>query len=131
MIIRSSCTVPVILVFMYCTRYSCLHVQYPLLLSSCTVPVILVFMYCTRYYCLHVLYPLLLSSCTVPVIIVFMYSTRYYCKILTKLQFYSHSKKYSNIFHDNRPGGSRVVPCGQTDTHDEVNSVFSQFCKGT
>jgi hypothetical protein len=25
-------------------------------------------------------------------------------------------------------GEYRVVPCGQTDGHDEANSRFSQFC---
>ena len=25
--------------------------------------------------------------------------------------------------------GSRVVPCGQTDRHDEANSRFSEFCE--
>ena len=38
------------------------------------------------------------------------------------------SKKYSNIkFHVNPSSGSRVVPCGLTDRHDEANSRFSQF----
>jgi len=33
-------------------------------------------------------------------------------------------EKYSNIiFHDNQSRGSRVVPCGQMDTHDELNSL--------
>ena len=36
------------------------------------------------------------------------------------------SKKFSNIkFHENQASGSRVVPCGQTDRHDEANSSFS------
>jgi len=44
----------------------------------------------------------------------------------------------SNIkFHENPSSGSRVVPCGPTDTHmdkqgdklDEANRRFSQFCK--
>ena len=26
-------------------------------------------------------------------------------------------------------GGIRIVPCGQTDRHDEANSRFSQFCE--
>ena len=47
-------------------------------------------------------------------------------------------RKYSNIkFHENPPGGSRVVPCEQTggqtdrqtDRNDEANTVFSQFCE--
>jgi len=37
-------------------------------------------------------------------------------------------EKYSNnIFHENPSSGSRVVPCGQTDRHDEANSRFSQY----
>ena len=36
-------------------------------------------------------------------------------------------KKYSNTKFDGKPSsGSRVVPCGQTDGHDEANSRFSQ-----
>ena len=39
-------------------------------------------------------------------------------------------EKYSNIkFHEDLPSGSRVVPCGRTDRHDEANSRFSQFWK--
>jgi len=39
-------------------------------------------------------------------------------------------EKYSNIkFHKNPTSGSRVVPCGWTDRHDEANSLFSQFCE--
>jgi len=39
-------------------------------------------------------------------------------------------EKSSNIkFYANPYGGSRVVPCGQTDRHGEANSRFSQFCK--
>jgi len=30
-------------------------------------------------------------------------------------------------FHENPFSGSRVVSCGQTDRHDEVNSRFSRF----
>ena len=30
-------------------------------------------------------------------------------------------------FHENPFSGSRVVPCGQMDRHDEANSGFSQF----
>jgi hypothetical protein len=37
-------------------------------------------------------------------------------------------EKYSNIkFHENPSSGSRVVPCGRTDGHDEANSRFLQF----
>jgi len=39
-------------------------------------------------------------------------------------------EKYSNIkFQENPSSGSRVVPIGQTDEHDEANSRFSQFCE--
>jgi hypothetical protein len=49
-----------------------------------------------------------------------------------KLRYYSNTK-----FHDSPSSGSRVVPCGkrdrqtarQTDTNDEANSCFSQFCE--
>jgi len=38
--------------------------------------------------------------------------------------------KYSNIkFHENASSGSRVLPFGQTDRHDEANSRFSQVCE--
>jgi hypothetical protein len=41
-------------------------------------------------------------------------------------------EKFSNIeFHENPSAGSRAVPCGQTDKHDEANSRFSQFCERT
>jgi len=44
-----------------------------------------------------------------------------------KLEFYRQLfEKYSNIkFHENPSSGSPVVPCGQTDTHDEANNLFS------
>jgi hypothetical protein len=53
------------------------------------------------------------------------------CPIIIKLEFYQQSfEKYSNFkFHENPSSGSRVVPCGRTDGHDEVNSPFSQFCE--
>ena len=39
-------------------------------------------------------------------------------------------KKNSNIkFHENPSSGSRVVPCGQTDRHDDANSRFSQILR--
>jgi hypothetical protein len=39
-------------------------------------------------------------------------------------------EKYANIkFHENPSSWSRVVPCGETDRHDEANSRFSQFCE--
>jgi len=38
--------------------------------------------------------------------------------------------KSSNIkFHENQSSGSRVVPHGQTDRHDEANNHFSRFCE--
>ena len=38
--------------------------------------------------------------------------------------------EFSNIkFNENPSSGGRVVSCGQTDRHDEVNSRFSQFCE--
>ena len=36
-------------------------------------------------------------------------------------------KKNLNKFHESPPIGSRVVPSGQTDGHDEFNSRFSLF----
>jgi hypothetical protein len=37
-------------------------------------------------------------------------------------------EKYSNInLHENQFNGSRVVPCGQTDRHDEGNSRYCNF----
>jgi len=39
-------------------------------------------------------------------------------------------EKYTNIKFDKNPfSGSRVVPCGQTDRHDEANIRFSQLCE--
>jgi hypothetical protein len=44
--------------------------------------------------------------------------------------FWTDFQKYSGIkFSENPPSGSRVVPCGQTDIHDEANSRFPQFCE--
>jgi hypothetical protein len=59
----------------------------------------------------------------------FTWSTRYACQILIKLGFSRHIfEKCSNIkFHKTPSNGSRAVPCGQTDRHDEANSCFSQF----
>ena len=44
----------------------------------------------------------------------------------SELALYRQSfEKYSNVkFHENPSSGSRVVPCGQTDGHDEANSLF-------
>jgi len=53
------------------------------------------------------------SSCKVPFILV---------QFKWNLNFlHRFSKKSSNItFHGNPSGGSRLVPCGRTDGHDEV-----------
>ena len=62
-------------------------------------------------------------SCKVPVILVGFF--------LNKLEFSRRIfEKYKNVkFNENPSGGSRVVPCGQTDGgtngHDEDNSRFS------
>jgi hypothetical protein len=34
-------------------------------------------------------------------------------------------------FHENPSSGSRVVPCGRTDRHDETHCGFSQFFERT
>ena len=62
-----------------------------------------------------------------------MQSTRYSCQILMNVEFPRQIfEKYSHVkFHENPPSGSRVVPCGQTDRHDEANNRFSQFCERT
>jgi len=54
---------------------------------------------------------------------------RYCCQILMILEFSRHIfEKYPHIkFHENSSSGSRVVPCGRTDTHDEDNGRFCQF----
>jgi len=60
------------------------------------------------YACLHVKYPLFLSDFNEMWIL----------------------KKCSNTnFYVNMSGGSRVVPCGRTDRHDEADSRFSQFLR--
>jgi len=48
-------------------------------------------------------------------------------QILIKLEFSRQVfEKNTRIqFHDNAFSGSRDVPCGQTDGHDEANSRFS------
>ena len=48
-----------------------------------------------------------------------------------KLEFSRHifEKSSSIKFHQNPASGSRVVPCGRKDGHDEANSHFSQFCE--
>ena len=40
------------------------------------------------------------------------------------------SEKILNMkFQENPSSETRVVPCGQTDRHDEANSRVSQFCE--
>ena len=62
---------------------------------------------------------------------VFMGSTCYLCRLLKKLQFSRQVfEETSNIkFHQNHSSGSRVVPYGRTDGHNESNSRFSQLWK--
>ena len=57
-----------------------------------------------------------------------MLSARYSCQILTKLDLSRQIfEKYLNIkFHENPSGGSRVVPCGRTDT-TKLTVAFSYF----
>jgi len=56
-------------------------------------------------------------------------SYRYSCQILMKLEFSGQIlEKSSNIkLHKNPFSTSLVVPCGQTDRHDEASSRFSQY----
>jgi hypothetical protein len=49
-----------------------------------------------------------------------MQNTRCSCRILTTLKFSSTNVKIP----ENPPSGSRIVPCGQTDGHDEASSRF-------
>jgi hypothetical protein len=60
---------------------------------------------------------------------VFMYSTGYCYQIVMNLEVSRQIfDKYSHIrFNENLSSGSRVVPCGRTDRHDEANSRLSQF----
>jgi len=64
------------------------------------------------YIGLHVNYPLFLSD-------------------LMKLEFSRQIFEKSSIIklHEYPFSRSRVVPCGQTDRHDEANSCFSQYCE--
>ena len=48
--------------------------------------------------------------------------------LLGQKQTHKQTKK-SNIRCENPSSGSRVVPCGRTDRHDEANSHFSKFSK--
>jgi len=69
------------------------------------------------------------ARCDQKCISVFIYDARYYCLILLKLEFSRQFFEiYSNIKrHENPTSGSRVVPYGQMDRHDEANSRSSQF----
>jgi len=62
---------------------------------------------------------------------IFMKSARYSCLILMKLQFSTFFfRKYPNKnSQEIQSSVRRVVPCRQTERHDEVNSRFSQFCE--
>jgi len=55
-----------------------------------------------------------------------MQNARYSCQILMKLVFLSTDfRNFSNIkFHENPSSGNVVVPYGQTDRHDDANSLF-------
>jgi hypothetical protein len=49
-----------------------------------------------------------------------------------KLEFSRQIFKNLNIkFHQNPSNGSRVVLCGGTDGHDEVNSLFRNFANAS
>ena len=58
-----------------------------------------------------------------------MYSTGYCWQILMKLEFSIQifEKSSNNKFHQNPSNGSRVVPCGRTDRHEEADRGYSQF----
>jgi hypothetical protein len=61
-------------------------------------------------------------------ILVLMWSTSYSCQILINPEFSRQIfDKYSDMkFHEKPSSGSRVVPCGRTDSHDEDKIV--DFC---
>ena len=60
-----------------------------------------------------------------------MKSSRSSHRALIKLEYSRQTfKKYSNRkFHKNPSSGSRVATHGQTDSHDDANSRFAQFCE--
>ena len=63
--------------------------------------------------------------------LVFMYVICYSSSILIKLKFsflFSNNIQISN-FMKIFPVGVELFQAGRTDTHDEANSRFSQFCK--
>ena len=49
--------------------------------------------------------------------------------LMELLNFLDRFSKNAQISNFIKIRGSRVVPCGRTDRHDEVNSRFSQFCE--
>jgi len=64
------------------------------------------------YIGLHVKYPLILSDFN------------------ETWNFLYISDKYSNSkFHENSSSGSRVIPFGQRDKHDEASSRLPPFCE--
>jgi hypothetical protein len=58
------------------------------------------------------------SSCDVPLFMSDVHEPRIFRTDFRKI----HIK-----FHENPSSGSRIVPCGQMDRHDEANSRFSQL----
>jgi len=56
-------------------------------------------------------------------------NNRYSCQISVKLEFFEIFEKNLIKFHENSSSGGRVVPCGRTDTHDEVIFAFRNFSK--
>jgi len=63
----------------------------------------------------------------------FMYSTRYSCQPFNKLGIFSTDfrilKYQISYFMEIRPVGAELFHTGgRTDSHDEANSRFSQFC---
>ena len=49
-----------------------------------------------------------------------------------KFDFLDRFSKNPHIkFHENPSSGSRVIPCEQTDSHDQANSRFKKICERT
>ena len=46
-----------------------------------------------------------------------------------KLEFSRQIVGKDNKFHETSCSGSRVLPCGRKDGHEEANSRFSRFCE--
>ena len=55
-----------------------------------------------------------------------MESVPNFCLILTKLEISRYIEVPNIKSHENSPSESRVIPCGQTDGHNEANSGFSR-----